>query len=224
MLFSSHRNSLSGHANLIRQTNCAILLYTAGFPVSGILERCRLEAVQVPELATLLDDSPCELYPYGKTFEEAKHDPCFIIHTSGSTGLPAPVLCTHWSISTTDQHHLVTPLNGRPSVWGSVFDTRRRNYLAWPIASSSGIAAGITDVCFNNITTVLGPPEQATAKTFKEMIEYADIDSSSCIPATLEELAQSPDALAGLRKLRHIAYIGGTAELQSQYGITLTLI
>lgn len=160
-------------------------------------------------MATLLDHSPCEPFPYKKTFSEAKHDPCFVTHTSGSTGLPVPVLCTHWSISTTDQHHLVAPLEGRPSVWGTMFDARRRNYLAWPISSSSGVSSGITDTCFNNITTVLGPPEQATAATMDEMIRYADINSASCVPATLEELAQSPDVLAKLGKLEHIAYVGG---------------
>lgn len=165
--------------------------------------------MQVPELASLLDDALCEPYPFDKTFNEAKYDPCFVIHTLGSTSLPAPIFCTHWSISTTDQHHIVAPLDGRPSVWGTVFDARRRNYLAWPISLNSGIAAGITDICFNNITTVFGPPEEATAQIMNEMIQYADIDSASCTPATLEELAQSPDVLAKLNVLKHIAYIGG---------------
>ncbi|KZM22376.1 catalytic [Ascochyta rabiei] len=210
ILFSSHRNSLAGHSNLIRQTDCTVLLYTAGFPIPGILERCRLEAVQVPELAALLDGSLCQHYPYKKTFEEAKHDPCFVIHTSGSTGLPAPVVCTHWSISTTDQHHLVAPLDGRPSIWGTVLDARRRNYMAWPMSASSGVAAGITDFCFSNTTTVLGPPEEATASTIEDMIQYADIDSASCVPATLEELARSPDVLMRLQGLKHISYVGGS--------------
>lgn len=165
--------------------------------------------MQIPELATLLDASPCECFPYKKTFEEAKHDPCFVIHTSGSTGLPAPVTHTHWSICTTDQHHLVAPLDGRPSVWGATFNTRRRNYLAWPMFSSAGIGAGIADMCFHNTTIVLGPPEQATAKTMGEMIRYANIDSASCVPATLEELANNPGVLANMRGLKHIAYVGG---------------
>lgn len=131
------------------------------------------------------------------------------MHTSGSTGLPAPVTPTHWSISTTDQHHLVAPLDGRPTVWGDLFDARRRNYLGWPISSSSGIGAGITDICFNNITTVLGPPEQTTIETLLAMVRFADVDSASCTPAVLEELARRPDALANLRGLKHIAYVGG---------------
>lgn len=56
---------------------------------------------------------------------------------------------------------------------------------------------------------MLGPPEQATPEIFDEMIQYADIDSASCVPATLEELSQSPKVLARLRELKHIAYVGG---------------
>jgi acyl-CoA synthetase (AMP-forming)/AMP-acid ligase II len=209
VLFSSHRNSLAGHANLIRQTNCTTLLHTEGFPISGIIERCQLETFQVPELATLLNESPSKVFPYNKTFEQARFDPCIVMHTSGSTGLPAPVTCTHWSINTVDWHHLVPPLDDRPSVWGPFFDERRRNYLAYPITASSGIGAGIADICFSNITTVLGPPEQATARTLEEMVQYADIDSASCVPATLEGLAKHPEILTKLRNLKHISYVGG---------------
>lgn len=187
-----------------------MLLYTAGFPVSEtLLERCRLDTVQVPDLAALLDGSPCQHFAYTKTFEEAKLEPCFVTHTSGSTGFPAPVTCTHWSMSTTDRHHLVAALDGRPTVWGDLFDARYRNYLAFSYSSSSAIGAGITDVCFNNTTTVLGPPEQATVETMQDMIRYANISSASCVPATLEELSSRPDALAGMRSLRYIAYLGG---------------
>lgn len=31
-------------------------------------------------------------YPYNKTFEEAKNEPCLILHSSGSTGMIIPAL------------------------------------------------------------------------------------------------------------------------------------
>ena len=42
VLLSSHRNSVAGHTDLIKQTDCGVLLYTAGFPVSGILEASKM--------------------------------------------------------------------------------------------------------------------------------------------------------------------------------------
>jgi hypothetical protein len=84
------------------------------------------------------------------------------------------------------------------------------------MSSSSGVGAGITDVCFNNIIVVLGPPEQTTVDVMSRMLDHADIDSASCVPATLEELARSPEILPKLRKLTHIAYVGGMEDSKSQ--------
>ena len=33
--------------------------------------------------------------PFTKTFEEALSDPLFVVHTSGSTGIPKPLIYTH---------------------------------------------------------------------------------------------------------------------------------
>ncbi|CAO2652023.1 Nn.00g003060.m01.CDS01 [Neocucurbitaria sp. VM-36] len=209
-LFSSYQNSLAAHTELIKQTDCTILLHTAEFPVSSILETNRLESICLPELEYLLSDSTSEPYPYNKTFDEAKHDPCFIVHTSGSTGMPKPVLWTHWSISTPDIHHKVPSLEGRPTLWSSVLNSRKRNYCGWPIFNGSGLGVGLLENCFNNTTTVLGPPHSATADDFNDILEYADIDAASCLPSMLEDIAKRPDVLAKLDRLKLIGYVGGS--------------
>jgi acyl-coenzyme A synthetase/AMP-(fatty) acid ligase len=40
----------------------------------------------MPDFETFLVDEKVEKYPYTLTWEESKHDPVFIVHTSGSTG------------------------------------------------------------------------------------------------------------------------------------------
>jgi acyl-coenzyme A synthetase/AMP-(fatty) acid ligase len=42
--------------------------------------------LHIPSLEELLLSHDTPHYPYKKTFEEAKYDPAFILHTSGSTG------------------------------------------------------------------------------------------------------------------------------------------
>lgn len=54
--------------------------------------------MRVPENKSLqywLRDAEVPHYPFTKTFEEAKHEPFAVIHTSGSTGMPKPVIATH---------------------------------------------------------------------------------------------------------------------------------
>lgn len=210
VLFSSHRNSVAGHANLIKRTDCTILLHTTDFPVTGILEKCRMESLCMPELDYLLDDaSPCEHYPYNKSFDEAKHHPCMIIHTSGSTGLPKLVVWTHWTFITVDSHHLVPPLDGRPTIWGGIFSSAKRGFSALPIFHGSGLASGLNQVCFNRSVTVLGPPGIVTAGVFEEVLENTEIDAAYCLPITLEEIAKRADLLKKLERLKFVTYVGG---------------
>lgn len=42
-----------------------------------------------------LHSTTYEYFPHGKIFEEAKGEPLVALHTSGTTGLPNPVIYTH---------------------------------------------------------------------------------------------------------------------------------
>ncbi|PSN59431.1 acetyl-CoA synthetase-like protein [Corynespora cassiicola Philippines] len=220
VLFSSHRNSVSGHADLIKRTDCTILVHTAGFPVSGIQEKCRMETICLPELDLLLDDSPCDHYPYTKTYDEAKHHPCLVLHTSGTTSLPKPVVWTHGSLTTSDSHHLVPSIDSRPTLWGPIADATRRLYTALPIFHGAGVATGIMKACFNGTAIVIGPPGLATADTLAEMLEYADLDCIACLPITLEDVATRPDVLEKLGRLKYANYVGG--QISSHAGDTIS--
>lgn len=49
----------------------------------------------MPELNELLSEEAVPHYPYEKTFEQARLDPYLTLHTSGSTGLPKPIVTNH---------------------------------------------------------------------------------------------------------------------------------
>ncbi|KAF2740127.1 acetyl-CoA synthetase-like protein [Polyplosphaeria fusca] len=228
-LYSSHRNSVAGHADLIKRTDCTIILHTSGFPVSGILEKCRLETLCMPDLDYLLTDSPSDHYPYTRTWEEARNHPCMVIHTSGSNGLPKPVVWTHAMLTLGDNHHLVPALEGRPAIWGTFTDNTRRSFCAVPVFHGAGIASGIKKAVFNRAVTVIGPPGLPTADMFAQVIEYGDIDSASCVPISLEEMSLRTDVLEKLRRLKYITYVGGSMSREagdsiSQYVPTFAVL
>lgn len=48
----------------------------------------------MPSIEELLN-STYKHFPYDKTFESAKREPLVALHTSGTTGLPKPIIYTH---------------------------------------------------------------------------------------------------------------------------------
>lgn len=66
--------------------------------MTGILEKYPLKLIDSPSLYNLLD-STFPIYPYDKCFQEAKHEPLVVLHTSGTTAVPRPIVYTHEFIS-----------------------------------------------------------------------------------------------------------------------------
>jgi acyl-coenzyme A synthetase/AMP-(fatty) acid ligase len=164
----------------------------------------------MPELDYLLDDTiHTDPYPYTKTFEQAKHHPCMVTHTSGSTGMPKPVTWTHWMLATTDAHRLVPDLDGRPTIWNKIFDSPERYYSGFPISHSAGVVTALVDVLLNGCIVVLGPPGIPTANVFEQVVEYGRVDAANLLPVTLEDIAISSTSLALLSQLKFVAYTGG---------------
>jgi acyl-coenzyme A synthetase/AMP-(fatty) acid ligase len=85
----SPRNSEEAHLSLLDRLKCTKLVMTEPqapcIPV--ILRNRKLRMMTLPSLSQLLEVGDVQEYPYKKkSFAEAKSDPLFVLHTSGSTG------------------------------------------------------------------------------------------------------------------------------------------
>lgn len=63
--------------------------------------------VQILELPNILNltEKSHEKFPFKKTFEAAKDEPFVVLHTSGTTELPKPIVWTHDYIATATQRN-----------------------------------------------------------------------------------------------------------------------
>ena len=111
-LLPSPRNSVEGHLALLESTDCSILISSVETKVDHILSKRDMRHVNVGALQTLLHSDFVEHYEYKKTFEEAARDPFIVVHTSGSTGLPKPIILYHGGVAAVDSQHLISPLDG----------------------------------------------------------------------------------------------------------------
>lgn len=115
MLLLSPRNSVDGHLSVIDRSDCNLWVLPVQKigRVDQVLEKRPMKVVPLPELLELLDTEPVSVYLYNKTFVEARSEPFVVLHTSGSTGMPKPIIVTNGSLATPDAHHLLPAVEGR---------------------------------------------------------------------------------------------------------------
>lgn len=111
-LLPSPRNSIEGHLALLESTHCNILISAVEPKVDHILSKRDMRHLNVEGLKAFLRGDFIEHYEYTKTFEDAAHDPFIVVHTSGSTGLPKPIILYHGGVATVDAQHRISSLNG----------------------------------------------------------------------------------------------------------------
>lgn len=115
-LFVSPRNSLEGQMDLFEKTECRILAFakTQQPMVQPWLTQRGMQAVEIDPLDAWFPTEPEEVapYPFDKTFEEAEWEPLCVLHTSGSTGLPKPVLIRQGMLAIIDAYHALDEWQG----------------------------------------------------------------------------------------------------------------
>lgn len=125
MLFLSPRYSLAGHAHLVESTGCKTMLAPCLQPAvtTSITEACKLRVYRIPEVDELWSHE-YRHFVYDKSFEQARAEPLVVLHTSGTTGLPKPVIWTHdWAASFATQL-AETPAAGYESLQNMMLSRR----------------------------------------------------------------------------------------------------
>ena len=97
MLLVSPRNTVPAYISLFDTLQCKILITPAGptLPVvDAILNAHQLRLLRSPGVEDLFERAYPH-YPFPKTFEQARGEPLVVVHTSGTTSLPKPIIYTH---------------------------------------------------------------------------------------------------------------------------------
>ncbi len=97
----------------MKLVNCKTMLVDEERPpvIDSILEEYKMQLLQVPKLDELLGSTHRD-YPFDKSFEDARSEPLVVLHTSGTTGLPKPIIWTHDWASSFGEQRLLTPPPG----------------------------------------------------------------------------------------------------------------
>ncbi|KAK3902336.1 hypothetical protein C8A05DRAFT_15597 [Staphylotrichum tortipilum] len=211
-LFISPRNSQEGQLNLFELTNCNILWFEATYKdlVQSWLHERDMHVFMTFPLAAWFPEEHIEPYPYHKSFEEAEWEPLVVLHTSGSTGFPKPIVVRQGMLAIADKYHNLGTWKGRTLWMNEMARRATRLLLPMPLFHAAGLYITMTLDLYWDVPVAFGVGDRPlSADMIEESLKHADVNSVMLPPAILEELSQSEESMAVLKKLSYVGFCGG---------------
>ncbi|RDW76106.1 hypothetical protein BP5796_06927 [Coleophoma crateriformis] len=217
VLYSSPRNSVEGHMRVINHSDCNIWALPSQKigNVEQILARKIFKVIHVPELEEFLDETVVPVYPYERTWEQARFEPFMTLHTSGSTGLPKPIVVRHGLLTTFDSFRLLKDVDGRALQVKNWED--RAFYSAFPNFHAAGIMVNFGLPIFWGAKITYGPMNKPiNTSLIESIIDNANIEALLIAPTFVEELAITPSSMEKLKKIKCI--VTGSGPVSAEAG------
>lgn len=199
----------------MEQTQSSKLVYSK--ELTPLVEGMRaaklgLECMAIDALDELLQ-AQAESFPFSLMFDQAVRQPIVVLHSSGSTGLPKPVVMTHGTFATLDNDRNLPNVPGRKNHDLTVWDfdgTEGRIYEPFPPFHLAGFMNKVMVPLYTHTIPVFGPPLRPPSGALAaEIMQQQDIDGSILPPAVAEQLLHEPNGLDYFKKLKVLCYAGG---------------
>ncbi|KAI1383800.1 acetyl-CoA synthetase-like protein [Hypoxylon trugodes] len=229
-LFISPRNTQEGQMSLFEKTDCNILAFAKPFRavIQPWLQEREMKTVEVGPLETWFPEEEAEHFPYNKTFEEAEWEPFAVLHTSGSTGIPKPVVLKHGLMAVNDAMRNSPEFRGTVTWLRGLVGSLKRFFAPMPLFHAAGIFFFVFSTIFYGTSIALGIGDRPLSTELAlECLENANVDGAFFPPSILEEISHSEEYIQILAKLKSVAFAGGNLNKEAgdrltSYGIKLS--
>lgn len=200
--------------HLINAMDCDKIFHSEHVDVSPILQqRNSMQSFKIPSLDEILETNRVPYFPYTKTYESAQAEPYVVFHSSGSSGLPKPLVIPQGVICTIDGMHTAAPLGPekrRDIFTGMISGKCSRLFCAAPSFHAAGVALGLAAPAYFGVTAVFAPPDTSlSAFLLERMIDCGHIDGVAGPSSILEDMTVDSQSLAKLCSLRLVMFMGG---------------
>ncbi len=213
VLFSSALNTPDTHISLLQQLECRAVFSASVVDISYLLERHPALSIVVPELDDLLNEADgTQHFPYTKTFEEAQFDPYVVLHTSGTTGTPKPIVCNHAMDAALDSHALLPDVEGRPHTLDYIsLKPGQRTLVPTPPYHTGAAHSAFATSVFGGGIFVPGLRHRTPGiNEICTIIEHANVSAATFTPWIVEDIARRPDGERYMKGFDRVLVGGGT--------------
>jgi acyl-coenzyme A synthetase/AMP-(fatty) acid ligase len=214
---------MAGYKNLFSALNVRTVL-AAGPPhpaiVNMLLDAHPLHLLRIPDVDELISLNYPH-YAFDKRFDQAHDKPLLVLHTSGTTALPKPIIITHdWVASWCRSTQLEPPV-GTESL--DKLHQGNRMLVMMPPFHAGNLMPSLFDAVFNQTTIIFPLPHAVlTPDSFHEhfigCVQHGRADIALLPSAYIHEIAKNSDMLdLAAKHLEYIFYTGGdVAELYGE--------
>ena len=207
-LLPSPRNTTEGQQSLFRATQCSKIIHSSDLTslVQGLRsETTKFEQFEIPALGYLLrsqNDGPS--YQTKETDNEL--DQAIIIHTSGSTGLPKPIILRNGMLATVDRaRHAETA--GRSTMSKKLFDARSI-LCPLPWFHTMGLIMMLRSIYYQGPLVLPPVGSPMTADLILHVLHAGKPEHGFFPPSVLEDIVETPEGLESLGTLEDIYFAG----------------
>ncbi|KAI0840505.1 hypothetical protein F5Y06DRAFT_294493 [Hypoxylon sp. FL0890] len=157
-LFISPRNSQEAQMNLFNETDCQFICFPRSHrtTVEPWLQQRNMQPIELEPTKTWFPSHEIARIPYNKSFEQAEWEPLAVLHTSGSTGLPKPVVIKQGMLAIGDAYHNLPDWNGRPTFIRLWSEQPTRQFAPFPFFHAGGLYMFIQRVIYWGNPVALG--------------------------------------------------------------------
>lgn len=171
-----------------------------------------LKSAAIDALNDLLEvEAP--LFPFRPKFDEAVRQPVVVLHSSGSTGLPKPVVMTHGTFTIMDNDRNFPTVAGRKNHDLTIWDfdgTSGRIYEPFPPFHLAGFLNKVIVPLYTTAIPVFGPPlRPPSGALVAAIMQQQKIRGCILPPFVVEQLLHEPNGVDFFKQLDIVCYAGG---------------
>lgn len=203
------------NASLLEQTQCRRFLYASeveGLVLPLLVHKSDLLLNRVESFEDMIrPDTPN--FMWDKEYEAVRWDPILILHSSGSTGAPKPIVMNHATFAVGDHDRNLPKVPGRVNQNWSLWDFPEQEtfFSPFPAFHLAGFSSLVMlPIYYQNAKLVMSPPSRPqTGHTVSEIMDHFKLKSIFCPPIIAEQLVQEPDGIDKCKNLKFLLYAGG---------------